>query len=74
MARTTRRDLETKLGFVNALLAKKDQPLLELDYARFYGGYCLNYADNENHVSSRMPARNMLDYLDGMHTALWMVK
>lgn len=72
--RTTRKDLENKLDAVNEYLVKAGQPELDLDFNSIYGGYQLNYVLSNNHLTERMPAREMKQYLDGMHMALWMRK
>lgn len=74
MTRITKSYLEAKVERVNKELAKRGQPELALDFNSIYGGYQLDYAATDNHVTARMPGSMMNEFLSGMDAALWMVK
>lgn len=69
-----RTKLRAKLFDVNKLLKGIDHPELELDYARYYGGYCLTLNDGSIHFTQRMGAAQMGCFLDGMFNALVLAK
>jgi len=71
--RVTKRMIEVRLGAVNRQLermARSDEQSAQLDinYASIYGGYQLTSAKGSHIVAQRMPAKEMLQYLDGMLT------
>jgi len=62
--RVTRKVLEEK---VNRLNEKVNSPMLkvELDHAACYGGYCLTDYNGSHHVTPRMSAKELDQYLNG---------
>jgi hypothetical protein len=60
----TRKVLEEKVNRLNNKV-NSDISKVELDYAACYGGYCLTSNNGSHHVTHRMPAKEMNQYLNG---------
>jgi len=63
--RTTKRMLETRLLRINTRLGTE----FSLNTETYYGGYELT-TENGNIIHYRIPAREMLKYLDGLLTGM----
>jgi hypothetical protein len=62
--RVTRKELEEKVKLLNNK-AKVGAGSLGLNYAACYGGYCLTDYHGSHHVTPRMSAKEMDQYLNG---------
>jgi len=61
----TRKVLEEKVSRLNSKI-NSDISKVELDYASCYGGYCLtDYWNGSHHMTPRMSAKEMDQYLNG---------
>ena len=61
-----RKELEAKLQRLNVTLSCIGRNPFYLDYARYYGGYCLTDEHGSYHYTKRMPAQQLFDYMDGI--------
>lgn len=60
--RITRAVLQRRLDVINRMFCTA----MQLDYAKYYGGYCLTSYDGSRHLCLRMQPRELMNFMDGM--------